>query len=197
MDKRIGPWHETSDGGRIYFLDPRPGDYNIKAVAHAQANICRFTGHCKRFYSVALHSVWVAREVAHMRSPCLQLAALLHDVSETDVNDLSGSIKDYLHDYQRVEQILNATMYMQFLGFVPDSISKCLIKLADKRVLLAEAKALMPFKPENWEGSPCMSAGPVKRWHAYRFFIHWRSERAFLKMYYRLVKQIQKEKSHA
>ena len=58
--ERRGDWMQTHSGLRFYPLDPRPEDIRIEDIAHALPMICRFNGHCSRFYSVAEHSLNVA-----------------------------------------------------------------------------------------------------------------------------------------
>jgi len=58
-----GNWLETHTGQQFFYdadkIDTNP--YQIDDIAHALSNICRFNGHCQKFYSVAQHSVVVAR----------------------------------------------------------------------------------------------------------------------------------------
>ena len=49
-EPRSGAWMQTPSGGRFYPLDPRPEDFGIRDIAHALANINRFTGHTCRPY---------------------------------------------------------------------------------------------------------------------------------------------------
>lgn len=66
----------------------------IEEIAHALAQINRFTGHCTRPYSVAEHSLLVAQIAANEgASPAAQLAALLHDAHEAYVGDVSSPAK--------------------------------------------------------------------------------------------------------
>lgn len=66
----------------------------IEEIAHALAQINRFTGHCSRPYSVAEHSLLVAQIAAtEGASPAAQLAALLHDAHEAYVGDVSSPAK--------------------------------------------------------------------------------------------------------
>lgn len=66
-------------------------------IAHALAQICRFGGHCKRHYSVAEHSLFVA-DILRSRgiSPAGQLAGLLHDAHEAYSGDMPTPIKHAL-----------------------------------------------------------------------------------------------------
>ena len=68
-------------------------DINIYDIAHALSQICRFTGHTKKFYSVAEHSVrvsYLALGQANKRY------GLMHDAAEAYINDLSTSLKKFL-----------------------------------------------------------------------------------------------------
>jgi len=83
-------------------LDPRVEDVEIIDIAHALANECRFTGHTKRFYSVAQHSVLVssiaaraaqAKECGKSYIQTVALWGLLHDAAEAYLRDFSRPLK--------------------------------------------------------------------------------------------------------
>src|ERR1700677_3623058 len=59
-DPTRGPWIQTCTGRAFYPSDPRPEYIDINDVAHALSMQCRFTGHVKKFYSVAEHSLRVS-----------------------------------------------------------------------------------------------------------------------------------------
>ena len=71
----------------------------IESIAHALANKCRFTGHCRTFCSIAEHSVlcaqWALREPIRSHSSRQRLARemLLHDVGEAFLPDIAAPIK--------------------------------------------------------------------------------------------------------
>ena len=88
-------WFVTASGRRAFVEDPRACDLVIEDIAHALSNICRFGGHCSRFYSVAQHSVCVSALVERTR-PDLALHALLHDAAEAYVGDVIRPIKPTL-----------------------------------------------------------------------------------------------------
>jgi hypothetical protein len=75
---RRGDWMQTFTGRRFWPLDPRGEDVLIEDIAHALSLLTRYGGHCTRFYSVAEHSVLLARAA----TPENALWLLLHDASE-------------------------------------------------------------------------------------------------------------------
>ena len=89
-------WMITAHG-REHYLTGAGQQLNtpdIREIAHALAQINRFTGHCKRPYSVAEHSVLVST-IAETEgaSTSAQLAALLHDAHEAYTGDVSSPVK--------------------------------------------------------------------------------------------------------
>lgn len=78
---------QTYSGKKFDFQNPE--SITLADIAHALANLCRFNGHVKTFYSVADHSLNVARLVA-WRGGSIQdtLLALLHDSSEFATGDI-------------------------------------------------------------------------------------------------------------
>lgn len=126
----------TSAGRFFHFDSPCIGREDIHEIAHALSNICRFTGHCREFYSVAQHSVLVSRLVPQD----IALAGLLHDAAEAYVGDMSGPLKRQLPQYKAIEQRIEAV------------IAKCWdvelhdprIKEADKVAVMTEKRDLLP-----------------------------------------------------
>jgi len=90
-------WLLTITGREHSLCDPgintRSG-HLVPEIAHSLAQINRFTGHCKRPYSVAEHSLLVA-DLARLDGapPLVQLAALMHDAHEAYVGDVASPIK--------------------------------------------------------------------------------------------------------
>ena len=60
-EPRVGDWIATFTGRQAYPMDLRPSEITIEDIAHSLSMQCRYTGHCLRFYSVAEHSVLMAR----------------------------------------------------------------------------------------------------------------------------------------
>ncbi len=146
-----GIWIETASGKRFELSNPV---YDINDIAYSLSNICRFTGHCKRFYSVAEHSMLVARIMQYfeMGDP---LEGLLHDSVESVIGDLNSPIKSLLTDYKELESYLDVAMRSQF-NLPLRMAQPC--KTADLVALCIEAKALVMSGGQNW---PCF-ADPIK-----------------------------------
>jgi 5'-deoxynucleotidase YfbR-like HD superfamily hydrolase len=142
-----GPWIELITGGRFYFNKPM---YDVGAIAHSLSHICRFTGHCRKFYSVAEHSILVSRimEDQGLGDP---MEGLMHDGVESVLADVARPIKVLLKDYKALERALDSAMRKQFA--LPEATTDgC--KKADSIALLIEARELMPNKGDNFEDMP-------------------------------------------
>ena len=142
----------TYSGGFIRPLDPSPEDILIEDIAHALANQCRWTGHVRRFFSVAEHSMNVAKLVPQE----LKLTALLHDASEAYLADLARPIKKAAglgEVYLEVEERLEAAIAARF-GIDPTPLGHKAVKTADEQALWAEAKKLLPKLGEQMPEPP-------------------------------------------
>lgn len=149
MTRRIGDWMQTATGRAFWPIDPRAEDIDIEDVAHALAHLCRYGGHCLRFYSVAEHSVLLAASVP----PEDALWALLHDASEAYIVDVPRPLKPYLSDYQDAERRVMTAVCERF-GLPepwPDTV-----KEADRAILTDEMQQNMAAPPMPWStaGTP-------------------------------------------
>lgn len=136
-------WIQTFTGKRFDLSNPQPEMVCINDIAHALANVCRFTGHCQGFYSVAQHSVFVARLVPQE----LRLQALLHDATEAYIADLSTPLKRMLPGYRDIEERVWAAVATHFglpLEHAPQ------IKHADSVMLMMERRDLLGPPVEAW-----------------------------------------------
>lgn len=101
----------TTVSGRFFdLLAPEDYEYDIEEIAHALSNLCRYTGHVNRFYSVAEHSVLVSRLVPSE----LALCALLHDASEAFIGDVSSPLKKLLPAYGEIEERIQRSIARHF-----------------------------------------------------------------------------------
>lgn len=134
---------ETVKGNRFYFDNP---SFDIEEIAHALSMQCRYTGHCKRFYSVAEHSVLVATlvETLKLGDP---FEGLMHDGQEAYLSDIAAPWKVMLPDYKRMELALETKLRASY-GFSPTISSG--VKRADWIALFIEARELLPSKAQDW-----------------------------------------------
>lgn len=135
----VSNYISTASGRQFHFGDHERmvEAIHLDDVANALGNLCRFTGQCARFYSVAEHS-W---HVSHIVPPELALVGLLHDATEAYCADIARPLKNLLPDYQRVEeQIWRAVAEAFGLPVVmpPE------IKRADMAMLKLEVDHLLP-----------------------------------------------------
>ena len=142
--RRAGDWIQMHSGVAFWPLDPRADEVRIEDIAHSLSLLCRFGGHCRRFYSVAEHSVFVAQMV----SPEAALWGLLHDASEAYVVDLPRPLKRMLPGYSVIEKRVHLAIADHF-GLPPEIPPE--VKAADEAMLLAEAHQLMTIPPMPWE----------------------------------------------
>lgn len=144
MTDRRGDWMQTFTGRQFWPLDPRPGEVEILDIAHALANQCRYAGHCRRFYSVAEHSVLLARVFAKREE---RLWALLHDASEAYLVDLPMPVKRYVPAYVSAERVVMDAVCRRF-GLPPDIPEA--VHDADYRILRDELEQNMASPPAPW-----------------------------------------------
>lgn len=143
-----------ASGALFDLLDPSGSDFTLQDIAHGLARVCRFAGQSNRFYSVAEHSVHVARLVPVENAR----AALLHDASEAFIGDVTRPLKALLPDYRAIEQRVECAIFERFLEGSPYVASgsdvQMAIKAADIAMCVVEARELMPSAPGYWSSIP-------------------------------------------
>jgi hypothetical protein len=140
-----GGWIATYSGTKITPLKPNPKDIHIEDIAHALANQCRFTGHVRKFYSVAQHC-YLASTINPKEEA---LEKLLHDGSEAYLADIARPIKNvpefgavYLAAEAKLEQAI-AKRFNLTWPWSPE------VKRVDNLLLWAEMNQLMPNDPPD------------------------------------------------
>lgn len=139
-------------GGKYFdFINPQNNEFNIKDIAHALSNVCRFAGHTREFYSVAQHSVMVARICWRSAAPNDIVdhgrAGLLHDAAEAYIGDITRPLKQLLPDYKVIEQRIETALFAAFR--IPHPLPK-IVKYADLVMLATEQRDLMPAHNDEW-----------------------------------------------
>lgn len=140
-----GAWIETFTGKKFHLLDPQPEEICIEDIAHALSMQCRYTGHVKKFLSVAEHSYNVCNLLSgeDLVGKSQQLAGLLHDASEAYITDLSRPIKVLTPvgpPYYEIEDRIMRVIANKFCFSWPMSKE---VKNADNLMLFAEKDQLM------------------------------------------------------
>lgn len=148
-----GPTIALRSGSYFNFEDPAGSEFTISDIAHGLAHICRFTGHCIAFYSVAEHSVWCSR----IAPKGYELAALMHDAAEAFIGDVAKPLKQLLPDYARIEQRVEAAVFDRF-GLPRDMPEP--VKIIDKQMLRTEQEQAMRNR-DSWYWADTRSA-PVR-----------------------------------
>ena len=119
-------------------IDPfslRVDQIDIRDIAHSLSMLCRFNGHCQRYYSVAEHSVHTSRRVPRP----FALQALLHDAPESYFSDIPRPIKSHIPELHALEQRLWETIAARF-GVEP--VMAACVRRADDDMLTIESSAL-------------------------------------------------------
>ena len=118
-------------GAMFNYNKPEESGVTVDDLATALSNVCRFSGHLPRFYSVAQHLVNTSRIVA----PEFAFTALMHDTAEAFTNDLPTPLKAALPVFKELETKIEAAMSNKFgfqFPYPPE------VKLADTQMLLLE-----------------------------------------------------------
>ncbi|MBB4235015.1 hypothetical protein [Rhizobium esperanzae] len=142
---RYGDFMQTATGRKFWPLDPRRDEVFIEDIAHSLSLQCRYAGHCLRFYSVAEHSVLMARKL-RWEGVDVALWALLHDASEAYLVDVPRPVKPYLTGYKEAEARVMAAVADRYslAREMPAEVHE-----ADERIIADELVNLVPM---DWHG---------------------------------------------
>lgn len=143
---------QTQSGIRVPLLDPKPEHILIEDIGWALAHQCRFGGHCKQFYSVAEHSIFVSDLASGYKEGLenVRLEGLLHDAAEAYIIDIPSPLKSLLKDYKIIERKFEAVIRQAFSMGEQGPGMKRLIKDADRMALATEARDLM-IDTNDWD----------------------------------------------
>lgn len=136
-------WIQTVRGGRFSLTNPRPEDVDILDIAHHLSHLCRYVGAVPQFYSVAQHSVLVSELCEFKAGREAGRWGLVHDAAEAYLGDLSWPAKQIpglREEFAVVEGPILAAI-AEWAGLKPEMPE--VVKIADRRVLLAETRDLM------------------------------------------------------
>lgn len=143
--QRIGGFITTFTGRHFYPIDPRPGDFHLADVVQGLSHENRANGQTILPMPVAQHCVNVARILRDLGfSIRIQFIGLTHDVSEAYIKDMPSPLKEWLPDYKRIEEKVQAAAYVWAgLGEVTEEEYEP-VNWVDKALFPVEAKFFMP-----------------------------------------------------
>jgi uncharacterized protein len=141
-DNRESAWVQLFSGKPFWPLGPRTSEIEITDIAHSLSMLCRFNGHCIKFYSVAEHCVLLARHLRMLGYGArVALWGLLHDAPEAYVGDLVRPLKQGDLARKRIELRL---MYCVCEKFELTWIEPAIVTLFDLRILGDERANMAP-----------------------------------------------------
>lgn len=105
----------TFTGKYIDPFNPKIEDIDIEDIANSLSRQCRFGGHLRWFYTVAEHSLRVAKELPDE----LKLTGLLHDAAEAYLLDIPRPVKIRIPGYKEAEENLLKIIMQKFGGIYP------------------------------------------------------------------------------
>lgn len=144
-------WFQTASEIRFDYKFVRPQMINIADIARALSRIPRFLGHTKHFYSVATHSMFVARQVPEQYA----LEGLLHDAAEAYIGDMPAPLKRFLQAsgntaYKDLETKIEVAIAEAF-ELDDGPVARDTVKYADQRALVTEKIQLLGEPPTLWK----------------------------------------------
>jgi uncharacterized protein len=125
---------QTHSGISFDLLNPTADMINIEDIAHSLSMQCRWGGHCKWFYSIAEHSVYVS----FLTPTRLALHGLLHDAAEAYVSDVTTPLKNHLPGYKEIEHKILFTIFEKY-GIENTPEDKQAVKFIDLSLAATEA----------------------------------------------------------
>jgi hypothetical protein len=157
---KLGPWIQlTSGGGYEYETGVITGPFTMEGdIAHPLSLVARYVGHTSVPWSVASHSVVVARVLLRLKGPGYAARGLLHDAHEAILGDIPtpfarvlGRNGVNLHKSRAqaaLEEFLGVREKFRegFSGEVEHAV-----EIADRAALHAEKRLLMTPEPRAWE----------------------------------------------
>ncbi len=136
-------------GNKFYPFNPKTEDICVVDIAHSLANQCRYSGHTKRYYSVAEHSLLVSQQLDY--DDTLAKWGLLHDAAEAYITDVPRPIKQLFPEVNKTEgRILEVVAEKYNLPWpIPKEVHHI-----DQRMIYNEAPALMKMPLEEMIAFP-------------------------------------------
>jgi len=167
-------------------------DVCIEDIAHALSNMCRYNGHVSKFYSVAEHCIIMA---ATDEFPGWAPWKLLHDASEAYLPDVCAGYKDWLGDFEEIEEhVLRVIADAFSMPYLEGEILRE-VKVGDRLMIHWESKALMPDSSIFEQFAPTKDSPQVKI--ELLGLTPWQAEQLYLKAFYHMYRPIEEGEPNA
>lgn len=128
-------WIETNTHNTFFYNRNNPENISILDIAQGLSNICRYSGQCNYFYSVAQHSC-IIYDLAPSH---LKLIGLLHDGAEAYISDIPRPVKTLVPEIKELEITIQMQIAHRFELSFPYSSQ---IEILDSMLMLREAQLL-------------------------------------------------------
>jgi hypothetical protein len=147
------PSISTFTGREFFPLEPRAEDVDPVDVAHALSLKCRYTGHCKVFYSVAEHCVLMSDYLEKQGHESLgAFYGLIHDAGEAYLPDVASPIKALIPGFKDSEtRVLMAICERFGVEYPFPREIDSLVKALDVEMFLLERETIMR-RASWWRG---------------------------------------------
>ncbi len=164
MSTSVAPWIQLISGRAFDFECMANNVWDPAEIATVLSRTLRFAGHSRWPYTVAQHSVLVARRFSSGRR---QMVALVHDAPEVFIGDISAPLKAYLGGANSDLASLEWRIWEWIAGihgWIPEFISQ--VEAEDLRALATEARDVMLDPPRAWLELPDPWPQFIEPWHA-------------------------------
>lgn len=142
---------KVAAGHYVDLAAPDPTTIEIKSIAAALSKICRFGGHCPKFYSVAEHCIHATLlAVADGVTGDALVAVFLHDAAEAYIGDMVKPLKVTMPQYAEAERRVEAAIQEAFA--IDFDCFEATIKRYDRAMLKVEKLGMWPGDTEKWAG---------------------------------------------
>jgi 5'-deoxynucleotidase YfbR-like HD superfamily hydrolase len=195
-------WIRTWPTRRAFdVLKPTASMVHPLDIAHHLGMLCRFTGGCRNFYSVAEHCYWVsirAEEIAtKLRGSFLMNQnvieahvaycarwGLLHDASEAYIADLNRPTKHSpgLEGYRQLEDGILIAIAERFSLSLPMPAE---VKQADDEMLFTERRDLLETPDPEWDATIEVPREPLASYKV-RMWLPGKARKMWLKRFAQL-----------
>lgn len=166
----------TYTGRPFNILCPNPDMVDIEDIAHSLAHQPLYNGRTERMYTIAQHSVEVAKRVKLQ----YRMAALLHHAAAAYMGDIT-LIRNFFPELKFAEERLQAAIHVRF--GVPPVLPPEMVQAihrADLEMQAAEYRDLLPAETFNWLEAAGISASPAplvpvppsRAKHAFKTYVH-------------------------